>query len=309
MLLSIKVGIPRALLYFKYKDMWINFFKKLNIDIIISPQTNREILNKGLKHSIDESCLSSKVFMGHVEYLRDKCDFIFIPRVAKIGEKQELCVKFFGLSDIVTNTFPEVKILDYNHDVAIMQSEMKAYLDLGLKLEKSPMQILKAYTYAKKYTLEKQKKRLDKQNELLLTNKLKVLIVSHSYNTYDEYIGGPVVNYLKELNVMPIFADIVDKNIANKEANNISEKIYWAYNRELLGGIEVYKDKVDGIILITTFPCGPDSLVNEIITKRVKGKPIITIIIDEQDASAGMITRVESFVDILQIRKARKMSK
>ncbi|MDD2376925.1 MAG: acyl-CoA dehydratase activase-related protein [Clostridia bacterium] len=305
-----KVGIPRALLYFKYRDMWINFFRKLEIDIVISPQTNREILNNGLKYSIDESCLSSKVFMGHVEYLRDKCDLIFIPRVAKTGKKQELCVKFFGLSDIVNNTFSEVKILDYNHDVDKRQSEMKAYLDLGLKLGKSPMQILKAYTYAFKCKLEKDKKRLDKQNELLLfDDKLKVLIVSHSYNTYDEYIGGPVVNYLKELNVTPIFADIVDKKLANKEANNISEKIYWAYNRELLGGIEVYKDRVDGIILITTFPCGPDSLANEMITKRVKNKPIITIILDEQDGSAGMITRIESFIDILQIRKARKIVK
>ena len=304
-----KVGIPRALLYFKYKDMWINFLKKLDIDIVISPQTNRDILNKGLKYSIDESCLSSKVFMGHVEYLRDKCDYIFIPRVAKIGAKQELCVKFFGLSDIVRNTFPEVKILDYNHDVDRRQSEMKAYLDLGLKLGKSPMQILKAYNYATKSKLEKEKKRIDKQNQLLLNDKLKVLIVSHSYNTYDEYIGGPVVNYLKELNVTPIFADVVDKKLANKEANNISEKIYWAYNRELLGGIEVYKDRVDGIILITTFPCGPDSLVNEMITKTVKDKPIITIILDEQDGSAGMITRVESFIDILQIRKMKKTNK
>ena len=304
-----KVGIPRALLYFKYKDMWINFFEKLGVDIIISPPTNRDILNNGLKYSIDESCLSSKVFIGHIEYLRDKCDYIFIPRVAKIGAKQELCVKFFGLSDIVSNTFPEVKILDYNHDVAVRQNEIKAFLDLGLKLGKSPMQILKAYTYAVKCKSEKDKKRLNKQNEELNSDKLKVLIVSHSYNTYDEYIGGPVVNYLKELNVTPIFADIVDKRLANKEANNISEKVYWAYNRELLGGIEVYKDKVDGIILVTTFPCGPDSLVNEMILKRVKDKPIITIIIDEQDGSAGIITRIESFVDILQIRKVKKTIK
>lgn len=304
--MSIKVGIPRALLYFKYKDLWLNFFKKLDIEVVVSPKTNREILNRGLKYSIDESCLSSKVFIGHVDYLRDKCDYIFIPRVVKIGDKQELCVKFFGLCDIVANTFPEVKILDYNYDVAIRQIEIKAFLDLGLKLGKSPMQVLTAYNYALRCKSEENSKRLDIQNELLESKDLKVLIVSHAYNTYDEYIGGPVISYLKELDVTPIYADIVDKKLANKEANNISEKIYWAYNRELLGGIELYKDKVDGIILITTFPCGPDSLANEMITKRVKDKPIIQIILDEQDGSAGMITRIESFVDILKMRKSKK---
>lgn len=39
-------------------------------------------------------------------------------------------------------------------------------------------------------------------------------------------------------------------------------------NKELLGAFSYYKDKVDGIILITAFPCGPDSLTNEMIIRK-----------------------------------------
>ena len=39
--------------------------------------------------------------------------------------------------------------------------------------------------------------------------------------------------------------------------------------------IEVYKNSVDGILLLTTFPCGPDSLVNEMIISKIK-KPLTT---------------------------------
>ena len=71
----------------------------------------------------------------------------------------------------------------------------------------------------------------------------------------------------------------------------------------MVGAIELYKDKVDGIILMSSFPCGPDSLVNEIILRRVKGIPILNLVLDGQEGSAGLETRLESFVDIIKIKK------
>ena len=74
-------------------------------------------------------------------------------------------------------------------------------------------------------------------------------------------------------------------------------------NRELVGAVNHYKDQVDGIILITAFPCGPDSMLNEMIIRRVKGKPILNLLLDSQDGNAGIETRLESFVDIIRFRK------
>ena len=60
---------------------------------------------------------------------------------------------------------------------------------------------------------------------------------------------------------------------------------------------------MDGIILLSTFPCGPDSLCNEMIIRKIKDKPIITIIVDELNNDAGLITRLESFIEILKDKK------
>ncbi|WP_242975810.1 acyl-CoA dehydratase activase-related protein [Desulfosporosinus sp. FKB] len=57
----IKIGIPRALLYYRYKHLWESFFNELKIDYIVSPDTNRDIVRKGIAYAIDESCLSSKI--------------------------------------------------------------------------------------------------------------------------------------------------------------------------------------------------------------------------------------------------------
>ena len=97
--------------------------------------------------------------------------------------------------------------------------------------------------------------------------------------------------------------DLCDKKEAREASSKISETLPWAFNKELVGAIELYKDKVDGIILMSSFPCGPDSLVNEIILRRVKGIPILNLVLDGQEGSAGLETRLESFVDIIKIKK------
>ena len=43
--MKIKIGLPKSLLYYYYKDLWIYFFKYLDFDIVISCNSNKEILN------------------------------------------------------------------------------------------------------------------------------------------------------------------------------------------------------------------------------------------------------------------------
>ncbi len=78
-------------------------------------------------------------------------------------------------------------------------------------------------------------------------------------------------------------------------------------NRELLGSISKYHNDVDGIILLTAFPCGPDSMVNEMIIRRIKDRPILNLLLDSQDGNAGIETRLESFIDIIRFRKEARL--
>ena len=67
-----------------------------------------------------------------------------------------------------------------------------------------------------------------------------------------------------------------------------------------MNGVVQYKDKVDGIIYLSTFPCGTDALVNDISIRKVNNVPSLNIVLDEQNSNTGMITRLESFIDILE---------
>ena len=59
---------------------------------------------------------------------------------------------------------------------------------------------------------------------------------------------------------------------------------------------------MDGIILLSAFPCGPDSMVNELIARRVKRVPMLNLVLDSQSGTAGIETRLESFIDIIRFK-------
>ncbi len=299
-----KIGFPRALLYYKYKYLWETFFSELGFQIVLSSESNKEILQNGIKFSIDECCLPTKIYMGHVYYLIDKCDYILVPRIESFAPKEVVCVKFNAMYDIVNNVFKGVKLIDYNLDIVNGESELKGFIQMGRRLGKTYLQSFKAYKVAKKVQLIEQRLKLKNQEELIKNeSSLKILLVSHPYNLYDKVIGYPVVNQIKRLGAIPIYADIVDSDDSVKRSKEISKCLYWTYNKELLGAINIYKDKVDGIILLTAFPCGTDCLVNELVIRKVKDVPVCNIVVDELQGETGIQTRIESFLDIIIQKK------
>ena len=55
-----------------------------------------------------------------------------------------------------------------------------------------------------------------------------------------------------------------------------------------------------GIILLSCFPCGPDSLTNELVKRKVN-KPLLKLIL-ENESNTGLITRLEAFFDIVKVK-------
>ena len=69
--MGIRVGIPRALLYYRYYPAWKTFFNALQAEVVLSPETNKEILDAGVRLAV-EACLPVKIYLGHLACLRDR---------------------------------------------------------------------------------------------------------------------------------------------------------------------------------------------------------------------------------------------
>lgn len=300
-----KIGIPRALLYYRYHTLWETFFHELGFETVISPKTTKAIMDDGERFSIDENCLSSKLFFGHVAALEGKCDIIFVPRIANFGNEAVMCSRFEALYDMTVNTFRNtgMKFLTCNVDLLQGAPEEEAYISAAEQLGKSRQEAKAAWQEAKKAQETAESAEASAQDLLLLNNKIKILVVGHSYNLYDEYIGKPVLENIRKLNAIPLCADAVDLVQARNDASHICERVPWIMNKELLGAIHKYRDSIDGIILLTAFPCGPDSMLNEMVIRRIQDLPVLNLLLDSQSGNAGIETRLESFIDIIRFRK------
>src|SRR5690606_30535118 len=77
-----RVGLPRALLYFKYYPVLEQLFRSNGWEPVVSTPTNKRKLEQGLALCEDEVCLPVKVMMGHVRSLAEQdIDALFVPRV------------------------------------------------------------------------------------------------------------------------------------------------------------------------------------------------------------------------------------
>ena len=288
------------MLYYYDKDLWIEFFKNLGIDVIISPNTNKKIVDSGTKLAPSEACLSLKIYLGHIIELKDKCDYILIPRLYSLKKNEQVCTNFNALYDLVNNLF-DVNILNYNVDISTKNYQLLGFLSIGEQLGFSYIKSYKAYKYAEKIKRMKQKKQELLQQKEIEENKdkIKILLAGHPYNLYDSLIGKSVIDFLKENNITILYSDKINHELVDEECRKISTDIHWTHNKEIVASTKYYEDIVDGIILISSFPCGPDSLMNEQISHKIKKVPIITLIFEDLNNDAGIITRLESFIDIL----------
>ena len=303
----IVIGIPRAMLYHRYSVLWDSFFSGLGIGTVVSEPTTKGILEEGTSYAIDEACLATKIFLGHVKSLIGKCDYILIPRISNFGLQRSMCTKFEALYDMTVNTFRSTgqKFLSYNVDVKHRQDEEKAFLEMGIHLGFHRKEVQKAYKRAKKAELEDVKQKVKEQERLYQLPKTKILLAGHSYIIEDAYIGRPIQRMLERMDAVPIRADLTERKSALERSLKLSPTLKWEINREITGGIYKKRNNVDGIILLSAFPCGPDSMVNEMIVRRNNGIPLLNLIMDGQDGDAGVETRIESFIDIIGFKKGK----
>lgn len=317
------IGIPRALLFHRYGVLWTTFLENLGFDVVLSPPTDRALVETGDAFSVDECCLASKAFLGHVDYLRHRCDALFVPSFGNGNPRAGFCTKFQAQQDLVRNTFreegPQLLTLRIE-DITDAKAVRQAYIDFAcFALGASPKDATRAWKKAqsaahrddsRKAAAQRHTLRLlDEYRRVVATDTsgseqqpLAVLLVAHPYIAHDDYLAGAIIDVLHELDVTVIFADETARDRTFKESFDFSATIPWIINRELIGSILQLQDSVDGIVLVSAFPCGPDSMTDDAIMRTVQGTPILNLMIDAQSGTAGVETRVESFVDILRFQ-------
>lgn len=317
-----KVGIPRALFYYQYFPMWKTFFEELGAEVVVSSRTSKQILDDGVKSCVDEACLPVKLFFGHVINIKNKVDYLFIPRFTSVYKAEYICPKFGGLPDMVKHSFsdlPEIISTEINLHKSKANAK-KAALEIGSYFCDDKKRIIASYqkALASYREFREQVKKgvlpldiLDKKLTVLKKPQdtmLNIAVIGHVYNLYDRYISMDLIHKLRNSNVNVITIDTIDGSIINEKAENLNKKMFWFFGRKALGSTIhlLENENIDGIIFLMSFGCGVDSFVCDLAERRVRRNsdiPFIVLALDEHTGEAGMNTRLEAFLDMIRWRK------
>ncbi len=306
-----KIGIPRSLHTYELFPLWEGFFTELGYEVVLSDKTNDSIIHQGIEIVVADTCFPIKVAHGHVLNLLEKdLDYIFIPSIIDFekGDSQlkmtyncpwSQSIPYFVNATIKREEY-SAKFLEPK--ISFREGTDKALRKIGVLLNETPSQIRRASLAARKRQYRFSKDLRKKGQEILnnLGNKKGFVIVSRPYNGCDPGLNLDIVEKMRELGMLAIPMDFLnlDPSLISQDYPNM----YWAHGQKILAAARAIRG-TDNLypIYITNFGCGPDSFISKYFAEEI-GRPFLELQIDEHSAEAGIITRLEAFLDSIQNR-------
>ena len=330
-----QIGIARALSYYNYFPYYWGFFNHLGIEIVLSSPTTKKTLSDGSSLVVTETCLPIKVYVGHIVDLVNKgIKKIFVPSIQSIAPKIYNCSKIRGLPDLIRNVVKgDFEIIEATLDkseknLGLYEFLKQAVKTFGIYDEKLIKEASKAGFVVQNNFRVMMQQGLDfeealknaKIGKVVIAPKqedapgaINVALVAHGYNIYDKKASMDIFKKLKNMGVKVHSAYQLTDGELQSGIRALDTTEYWANQMEVTGcaGHYLKSDKIDGIITITAFGCGPDSLMIEDIKRKAKNfsKPLLNLSIDEHTGEAGFVTRLEAFCDMLFRNKRVKLTR
>lgn len=294
-----KVGLPKGLLYYKYHPFFETFFTELGSELIVSENTCKKVVEAGIRSCTSETCLPMKIFHGHVETLKNQCDLMIIPRIMKVESNEFLCAHMCSLPELITHSIDGMPKM--TTEPIYFNSPKKLFKwsqDIGQLMNKTHSDIESAFYKA----LIKQKN--EDHCFYQAHFPYKILLLGHSYTIYDTYLNMDIVRKLNILELGVLSADAVEDKLLKKQMSHFPKKPFW-YDYKQAYGSALYLSNhhlIDGIIYLSSFGCGMDAIITEVIKEDISHIPFLMIKMDEHTGDAGMDTRLEAFSDMLKRR-------
>ncbi|NQT20574.1 MAG: CoA activase, partial [Planctomycetes bacterium] len=308
------VGIPQITTYFELFPFWKAFFTELGLRVVTSNATNREIIHNGVESVVSEPCFPIKVAHGHViNLLEKKVDYLFLPSIINMEravpemQRSYTCPYVQSVPYLVRAAMdldvPGTTILQPVMHMERGPRHVKKLLrrlayDLGASAATAQNAIGRAYEAQQKFYDAIQKRGREILADLP-EDAPSIVIVSRPYNGCDSALNLNIPEKLRDLGVLAIPLDFLpmDDPTLGKDFPDM----YWRYGQTIMAAARrIASDKRLHALYITNFGCGPDSFIMKFFAKEMRGKPYLTIEVDEHSADVGAITRCEAFLDSLE---------
>jgi len=330
----VRVGLPCALLYYEFGATWRSFLEVLGADPVESGPTTRARIERGLSAALDEACLPVKAAYGHCLDLARKVQVIFLPRVVSVESRAYSCPKLLGVSDMIRLALPSgVTLLDPTIDLSRGSDRcLWAAAELvGRSVGAGPDRIHRAAVLLSEGMVAYGRGAPAKpsrgggrgcgrgrgRGEGQLAgaprngdSRTGIGLVGHPYNLYDPGLNLDIASRLASLGAeVKVPEDYTPGALESASERALKKPLFWTLGKRLIAAAALMArdPAVHGIVSLASFGCGPDSLTLELASRHVrraaKRKPFMLLTLDEHTGEAGLLTRIEAFVDLVVRRR------
>lgn len=297
-----RVGIPRCLSHYYLWPLYRSFLTELGVEWHESrPTSSRDLDNLSLCPT-DEPCISVKVAFSHARKLLDAgCDALFVPTIVSLSEVTYCCPKMMGLRAMLRTGLglepwqvvsPVIDMKDDPH--RWRDTWVRAAWMLGVGDQRAASSALDRGLSAWRRAVEDAVRLPDRSAGQVTA------VMGHAY-VLDDVFARKVPAVAAEYGQV-VLAEMVSQEDAQKELETLPDgQKMWTIEGQILGAsLYLLRNRlVDRIVFVSAFSCGPASIIENYIMKEAEayGIPFLNIAVDEHTGEAGLITRMEAFLD------------
>jgi len=304
------IGIPRILMFFEQFPLWAAFFAALKLRVVLSDRTNSKLVHRGLQEVLAETCYPAKVAYGHMANLIEKgVDCVFLPSVIDLEKGGDDVNRSYNCPYIQAIPFmlgaafdTKIKIVSPTIFMAEEKRNLEAQMmQIGKEFGKESKDITAAIAAALEAQEEFERWRLKRGQEVLESlgrGKKGVVVIGKPYNVHDVGLNLNISKKLRKLGIMAIPYDMLSLDSVRLPPQY--SNLVWKNEQNLLRAAMLVKQS-RGLspIMITNYGCGPDAFFAKYLEDTMGEDPYLVLEVDEHSGDAGMMTRLEAFLDTL----------
>jgi predicted CoA-substrate-specific enzyme activase len=306
-----RVGIPRAMYCFDWFPFWRAYLSALDLDVVLSDTTSKQIVNEGIDTSVTEPCFPVKVAHGHVQNLLAKqVDYIWMPNMingaTEFPETNSYMCPWGQTMPFVLRAAPKLEdltekwllpTLHPRRGEAVIERELwpiSRMFDVSIGQHRRAVN--KAYKASRRFRARLLALGQEALALLRAKDEMGIVLLGRPYNVHDSGVNLNIPAKLRSVygaNVIPM--DCLP--ILGIEVRDINDNMYWDYGRKILQAARfVSREPNLRLIYITNFKCGPDSYIKHYAREAAQG-PFLTLQFDGHANDAGTMTRCEAYLD------------
>jgi len=306
------IGIPAALHLVEDLFMWRYFFESLGFKVITSEKMKGSV-EKGKILTSAEFCVPITSLHGHVDYLKDRCDFIFLPLYLEEknrpkGTRRHYCYYTQFSTSLVQGIDQKIpkKILD--PVIKYLYPDFYSRIAIYETIKKIPnhkhniFDVYTAYESALKWKHEARHTLKNAWIEHVKKNgnNLKVVLLGRPYTLFSDSLNCGIPGLFHKYGIDCAYQDLISPDPdASSHITELLQEIQWRYAADILKIAETVSH-IPGLypVLITSFKCSPDSFVQDYFKKIMAShdKPYLVLELDEHGSNVGYETRIEAAI-------------